>query len=226
MANALAIALGYPLPNWFGWKAARDDNDNIVEFNGNPYLVKPNEYLLANTRRRIASELLHGRFEPYHGMDDNDNNPFVYQFGQHDYTSEQTKLVLNNDGQPIMSGDGPKMYTAKFELLGNLNDIYTSLPSYMRIRGLKDFNNIGKPTIVQVRGRRLARETELARFATALEKEYGDNAIFVARKMLTRYRPVGAVFGLLDDPVMASLIGQYLERKNRALGFSSVHEFL
>lgn len=131
-ANTMAIAFGYDLPDWIGaqnlnppaFPAHMAQEDYRYTVNGNPYVVRYRDFFAANKRKRLASELLHGKLEPFAGSDDNEDYPFVYQLGNRDYTAPQTQYRLEGDGTP-------RAYEASFRFLSHVPHIYRRLPRYM-----------------------------------------------------------------------------------------------
>jgi hypothetical protein len=160
-------------------------------------LRRDRRYYLGNKCKRVASELLHGKLEPVHGEDDNDNNPFMYQFGKQNYTDPQMLLRKDKDGDH-------EPYMVEFQRLTNVEHIYSRLPKHIKKQGEKDFWNLGRPTNPELKAKKL----RAARESRKLQK--GLKGSLVIRRCMWR-GTYGRRIGLLVSCLVWEMIrGRFL----------------
>jgi hypothetical protein len=76
----------------------------------------------SHKRKRAASELLHGGFEPYKGDDSDNKNAFAYQLESRDYTEPSTQ------SRKAPGGGYEDLINIPFVRLEDIPHIYDRLP--------------------------------------------------------------------------------------------------
>jgi len=251
LANAMAIAFGFSLPdplvgrNWLSHVGA--ENVDLDEKENEPYLVKwfnrrleVDEWWVQVKRKRVASELLHGGFEPWKDGYDEENpydgidkpeeveNPEDIYPDSSAEEEEEPKPVdfmdYSDERNPFAYQFGNYEYTKEgFSPLTEHPEIYGQLTAKdLNAKIVTEANGDTKIVISKspinprtaARKQRRRDRAALAAMGQQLGELFPNNAAQVASRMQKepRYQALGNLMGV-NDSVRAHELAKYITRR-------------